>query len=141
MLYNQVANDRIKQVITSAGEEDFPEVLSETVPIETVLLSKFYDCPGSFVVSFNCIWPIFLLELPIGICRLVTIVCKVPVLMENLYSFAASPTKLLPSWFLFFNKELVRTVSFSEHEAFDHPVACKISALLPVRCPPFLSHI
>ncbi|KAG8648726.1 trafficking protein particle complex subunit 8 isoform X2 [Manihot esculenta] len=29
-----------------------------------------------------------------------------------------------PSWFEFFNKELVHTVSFSDHEAFDHPVAC-----------------
>lgn len=63
------------------------------------------------------------------------------VLMENSYSFAASPTKLLPSWFLFFNKELVHTVSFSEHEAFDHPVACKMSALLLVPLAPHFSRI
>ncbi|KAG6580753.1 Trafficking protein particle complex subunit 8, partial [Cucurbita argyrosperma subsp. sororia] len=31
---------------------------------------------------------------------------------------------ILPSWFQLFNKELIRNVSFSEHEAFDHPVAC-----------------
>ncbi|XP_022745163.1 trafficking protein particle complex subunit 8-like isoform X2 [Durio zibethinus] len=33
-------------------------------------------------------------------------------------------SEILPSWFQFFNKELVRTLSFSDHEAFDHPVAC-----------------
>ncbi|TYG48033.1 hypothetical protein ES288_D11G390700v1 [Gossypium darwinii] len=33
-------------------------------------------------------------------------------------------SEMLPSWFQFFNKELVRTLSFSDHEAFDHPVAC-----------------
>lgn len=57
-MYNQVANDRIKQVITSAGEEDFPELSSETVPMETVLSSKFYF-QRSFVVSFACTWKIF----------------------------------------------------------------------------------
>ncbi|XP_038903483.1 trafficking protein particle complex subunit 8 isoform X2 [Benincasa hispida] len=31
---------------------------------------------------------------------------------------------ILPSWFQLFNKELIRNISFSEHEAFDHPVAC-----------------
>ncbi|KAI5679651.1 hypothetical protein M9H77_00878 [Catharanthus roseus] len=73
----EVANERIRQVITRAGEKDFPDVSAETVPIETVL--------------------------------------------------STSTTKLLSSWFLFFNKELVRTVSFSEHEAFDHPVACLLA--------------
>ncbi|PKU73262.1 trafficking protein particle complex subunit 8 [Dendrobium catenatum] len=29
-----------------------------------------------------------------------------------------------PSWIQTFNKELRKSVSFSEHEAFDHPVAC-----------------
>ncbi|XP_039130030.1 trafficking protein particle complex subunit 8 isoform X3 [Dioscorea cayenensis subsp. rotundata] len=29
-----------------------------------------------------------------------------------------------PLWIRTFNKELLRTMSFSEHEAFDHPVAC-----------------
>lgn len=29
-----------------------------------------------------------------------------------------------PSWIQTFNKELRKTISFSEHEAFDHPVAC-----------------
>ncbi|XP_057438916.1 uncharacterized protein LOC130730816 isoform X2 [Lotus japonicus] len=32
-----------------------------------------------------------------------------------------------PSWFQFFNKELVRMASFSDHEAFDHPVACLLA--------------
>ncbi|GAY32901.1 hypothetical protein CUMW_004660 [Citrus unshiu] len=35
-----------------------------------------------------------------------------------------SESEILPSWFQLFNKELMYTVSFSEHEAFDHPVAC-----------------
>lgn len=38
--FNQVANERIRQVITRAGEKDFPDVSAETVPIETVLSSK-----------------------------------------------------------------------------------------------------
>ncbi|OMO68610.1 Tetratricopeptide-like helical [Corchorus olitorius] len=33
-------------------------------------------------------------------------------------------SEIIPTWFQFFNKELVRTLSFSDHEAFDHPVAC-----------------
>lgn len=39
---------------------------------------------------------------------------------------AGFESAILPSWFHLFNKELIRNVSFSEHEAFDHPVACKI---------------
>ncbi|PKI35308.1 hypothetical protein CRG98_044322 [Punica granatum] len=35
-----------------------------------------------------------------------------------------SESEVLPSWFKFFNKELIRTLSFSDHEAFDHPVVC-----------------
>ncbi|KAH1084391.1 hypothetical protein J1N35_024152 [Gossypium stocksii] len=42
--------------------------------------------------------------------------------VNNLLSRPES--EMLPSWFQFFNKELVRTLSFSDHEAFDHPVAC-----------------
>ncbi|XP_047330044.1 trafficking protein particle complex subunit 8 isoform X2 [Impatiens glandulifera] len=33
---------------------------------------------------------------------------------------------LMPAWFEFFNKELVQIVSFSDHEAFDYPVACLV---------------
>uniref|UniRef100_A0A5B6ZRC8 Putative trafficking protein particle complex subunit 8 n=1 Tax=Davidia involucrata TaxID=16924 RepID=A0A5B6ZRC8_DAVIN len=52
--------------------------------------------------------------------------------LSNLFSdlpqietvLTTSQSKILPSWFQFFNKELARTVSFSDHEAFDHPVAC-----------------
>ncbi|KAL3628138.1 hypothetical protein CASFOL_027184 [Castilleja foliolosa] len=40
---------------------------------------------------------------------------------------ATSEQEFVPSWFQDFNKELVDTVSFSEHEAFDHPVACLIA--------------
>lgn len=36
----------------------------------------------------------------------------------------SSGSEIQPSWFEFFNKELIQTVSFSDHEAFDHPVAC-----------------
>ncbi|XP_031498646.1 uncharacterized protein LOC116263167 isoform X2 [Nymphaea colorata] len=31
------------------------------------------------------------------------------------------------SWFQDFNREIVRTLSFSDHEAFDHPVACLLA--------------
>ncbi|XP_012074301.1 trafficking protein particle complex subunit 8 isoform X2 [Jatropha curcas] len=65
----EVAKERLKQVITQAGEIDNSELCSDPPPIGT----------GS---------------------------------------------EVLPSWFEFFNKELVRTVSFSDHEAFDHPVSC-----------------
>ncbi|KAL5974735.1 hypothetical protein ACLOJK_031406 [Asimina triloba] len=43
---------------------------------------------------------------------------------QQLENVAKAGTKFLPSWFHIFNKELLQTVSFSEHEAFDHPVAC-----------------
>ncbi|XP_020095709.1 trafficking protein particle complex subunit 8 isoform X1 [Ananas comosus] len=35
-----------------------------------------------------------------------------------------SESDLCPQWIQTFNKELIRTLSFSEHETFDHPVAC-----------------
>ncbi|XP_068308297.1 uncharacterized protein [Pyrus communis] len=41
-------------------------------------------------------------------------------------ALSISESEVLPSWFQFFNKELVHSVSFSDHEAFDHPVACLI---------------
>ncbi|KAK2968934.1 hypothetical protein RJ640_003621 [Escallonia rubra] len=68
-----VAKERLKQVITFAGENDVSDLYSDPPPIESVLTTSQSEC--------------------------------------------------LPSWFRYFNKELVRTVSFSEHEAFDHPVA------------------
>ncbi|GMP98560.1 hypothetical protein CsSME_00046396 [Camellia sinensis var. sinensis] len=70
----EVAKERVKEVITHAGEENFLNLCSDPPQIETVLTT--------------------------------------------------SQSELIPSWFPFFNKELVRTVSFSDHEAFDHPVAC-----------------
>ncbi|MQL72415.1 hypothetical protein Taro_004755 [Colocasia esculenta] len=36
----------------------------------------------------------------------------------------AHDTECLPSWLQTFNRELLHTLSFSGHEAFDHPVAC-----------------
>ncbi|KAL0555266.1 hypothetical protein IC582_009208 [Cucumis melo] len=44
-----------------------------------------------------------------------------PQIKDVINSFESA---ILPSWFHLFNKELIRNVSFSEHEAFDHPVAC-----------------
>jgi hypothetical protein len=49
-------------------------------------------------------------------------------------TFVGSEDRDTPSWFQFFNKELVRMASFSDHEAFDHPVACKIFGLVIVLC-------
>ncbi|XP_062112409.1 uncharacterized protein LOC133823584 isoform X2 [Humulus lupulus] len=70
----EVARERLKQVITQAGEKDLSELSS--------------DHP----------------------------------LINNEHSRSA--VENLPSWFQVFNKELVRSASFSDHEAFDHPVAC-----------------
>ncbi|KAI4369129.1 hypothetical protein MLD38_017613 [Melastoma candidum] len=46
---------------------------------------------------------------------------EVPVVDDLL---SKSPAEILPSWFKQVNRELIRTMSFGEHEAFDHPVAC-----------------
>ncbi|CAH9127748.1 unnamed protein product [Cuscuta epithymum] len=70
----EVAKERLKQVITHAGEGDLSDFCTDPPHIEAVLNS--------------------------------------------------SQLEFVPSWFQFFNRELVRSVSFSEHEAFDHPVAC-----------------
>lgn len=44
----------------------------------------------------------------------------------DVFPFSADPeSEIAPTWFQYYNKELIRTLSFSEHEAFDHPVACK----------------
>ncbi|XP_010549893.1 PREDICTED: trafficking protein particle complex subunit 8 isoform X2 [Tarenaya hassleriana] len=37
---------------------------------------------------------------------------------------AGPESEISPTWFQYYNKELIRTLSFSDHEAFDHPVAC-----------------
>lgn len=70
----EAAKERLKEVISDAGEKDLSDFYSDPPPIETVLSS--------------------------------------------------SQPEFLPSWFQIFNKELVRSVSFSDHEAFDHPVTC-----------------
>lgn len=70
----EVARKRLKQVITSAGEDEQSDLFSDPPSIESVLNTSKPEC--------------------------------------------------MPTWFQYFNKELVRTVSFSDHEAFDHPVAC-----------------
>ncbi|XP_050384005.1 uncharacterized protein LOC126800653 isoform X2 [Argentina anserina] len=72
----EVSKERIKQVITQAGEKNLSELCSELPQINN--------------------------------------------------SLSRPEPEALPSWFQFFNKELVHTVSFSDHEAFDHPVACLI---------------
>ncbi|CAM9004044.1 unnamed protein product [Rhodiola kirilowii] len=38
-----------------------------------------------------------------------------------------SESEIIPPWFETFNKELIQTPSFSDHEAFDHPVACLLA--------------
>ncbi|CAL5435885.1 unnamed protein product [Camellia sinensis] len=78
LLHSEVAKERVKEVITHAGEENFSNLCSDPPQIETVLTT--------------------------------------------------SQSELIPSWSPFFNKELVRTVSFSDHEAFDHPVASTTTA-------------
>ncbi|KAI4310617.1 hypothetical protein MLD38_035584 [Melastoma candidum] len=70
----QVAKERLKKIISQAGE-DYGSDLCSDVPEVNDLLSK-------------------------------------------------SPAEILPSWFKHVNEELIRTMSFGEHEAFDHPVAC-----------------
>ncbi|CAN1772471.1 Trafficking protein particle complex subunit 8 [Linum perenne] len=70
----EVAKERLKQVITRAGEKDNSELASD------------------------------------------------PPQVSNLLDSADS--EILPSWFEYLNKELIQTVSFSEHETFDHPVGC-----------------
>ncbi|KAK4396586.1 Trafficking protein particle complex subunit [Sesamum angolense] len=50
--------------------------------------------------------------------------CSDPPDIESL--IATSKQELVPSWFQNFNKELIDVVAFSEHEAFDHPVACLV---------------
>ncbi|KAJ3669964.1 hypothetical protein LUZ60_010288 [Juncus effusus] len=49
-----------------------------------------------------------------------------PPQLETLLS--KSESDILPAWIKTFNKELIRTLSFSDHETFDHPVACLLVA-------------
>ncbi|GAV63866.1 TRAPPC-Trs85 domain-containing protein [Cephalotus follicularis] len=51
--------------------------------------------------------------------------CLDPPQIDNV--LGSSESEILPSWFQYFDKELVRTLSFSDHEAFDHPVACLLA--------------
>ncbi|XP_075101206.1 uncharacterized protein LOC107825691 isoform X2 [Nicotiana tabacum] len=51
--------------------------------------------------------------------------CSEPLEIETVLN--SSQNEFLPSWFQYFNNELVHTVSFSEHEAFDHPVTCLLA--------------
>ncbi|KFK25856.1 hypothetical protein AALP_AA8G171200 [Arabis alpina] len=45
-----------------------------------------------------------------------------PPLISDILSNPES--EIAPTWFQYYNEELISTLSFSEHEAFDHPVAC-----------------
>ncbi|CAA0837822.1 Tetratricopeptide repeat (TPR)-like superfamily protein [Striga hermonthica] len=71
------AKERLKQVVTEAGDEDISDLCSHPPYIESLI--------------------------------------------------ASSEQEFVPSWFQNFNKELIDTASFSEHEAFDHPVACLLA--------------
>ncbi|KAG8376802.1 hypothetical protein BUALT_Bualt09G0101800 [Buddleja alternifolia] len=73
----EVAKERLKQVITHAGDKDITDLCSDAPEIESLI--------------------------------------------------ATSEQDFVPSWFPVFNKELIDAVSFSEHEAFDHPVACLVA--------------
>ncbi|KAI3471884.1 hypothetical protein Pfo_028572 [Paulownia fortunei] len=69
----EATKERLKQVITHAGNKDISELCSDPPDIESLI------------------------------------------------------ARVCASWFQNFNKELVDAVSFSEHEAFDHPVACLVA--------------
>ncbi|XP_051131915.1 uncharacterized protein LOC127251976 isoform X2 [Andrographis paniculata] len=73
----EATKERLKQVITLAGDGDVSELGSGPLDIESLI--------------------------------------------------ASTEQGFVPSWFQKFNKELVDAVSFSEHEAFDHPVACLVA--------------
>ncbi|KAL7096493.1 hypothetical protein ACP275_10G083100 [Erythranthe tilingii] len=73
----EAAKERLKQVITHAGDRDISKLSSDPPDIQSLI--------------------------------------------------ATSEQEFVPSWFQDFNKELVDAVSFSEHEAFDHPVACLVA--------------
>ncbi|KAL8527010.1 hypothetical protein ACS0TY_016031 [Phlomoides rotata] len=51
--------------------------------------------------------------------------CSHPAEIESV--IACSEQELVPPWFQDFNKELIDAVAFSEHESFDHPVACLLA--------------
>ncbi|WVZ60808.1 LOW QUALITY PROTEIN: hypothetical protein U9M48_010785, partial [Paspalum notatum var. saurae] len=70
----EVADERIKPVISEANEKALPDLLSDPPQLEDVL--------------------------------------------------GKPEAELCPVWIKKFNRELMRTLSFSEHETFDHPVAC-----------------
>ncbi|KOM39115.1 hypothetical protein LR48_Vigan03g249700 [Vigna angularis] len=72
------AKEQLKQVISEAGEKEFPDSNSDLPEI-------------------------------------------------NLELSSSSEYENTPSWFRFLNKELVRVASFSDHEAFDHPVICLLA--------------
>jgi len=70
----EVADERIKTVVSEANEKALPDLLSDPPQLEDVL--------------------------------------------------GKPEAELCPLWIKKFNRELMRTLSFSEHETFDHPVAC-----------------
>jgi len=72
----EVADQRIKPVVSEANEKALPDLLSDPPQLEDVL--------------------------------------------------GKPEAELCPLWIKKFNRELMRTLSFSEHETFDHPVACEI---------------
>ncbi|XP_062212632.1 uncharacterized protein LOC133913481 isoform X2 [Phragmites australis] len=70
----EVADKRIKPVVSEANEKALPDLLADPPQLEDVL--------------------------------------------------GKPEAELCPLWIKNFNRELMRTLSFSEHETFDHPVAC-----------------
>lgn len=70
----EVADERIKPVVSEANEKALPDLLSDPPQLEDVL--------------------------------------------------GKPEAELCPLWIKKFNRELMQTLSYSEHETFDHPVAC-----------------
>ncbi|KAL6638002.1 hypothetical protein ACP70R_025574 [Stipagrostis hirtigluma subsp. patula] len=70
----EVADERIKPVVSEANEKALPDLLADPPQLQDVLNKP--------------------------------------------------EAELCPLWIKKFNRELMRTLSFSEHETFDHPVAC-----------------
>jgi hypothetical protein len=69
--------------------------------------------------------------------RLIDVCCFGSIFhMNSMFAIISEPeAELCPSWIKRFNRELVRTLSFSEHETFDHPVACETGHCSLLRFP------
>ncbi|KAG6537578.1 hypothetical protein ZIOFF_002672 [Zingiber officinale] len=120
---DEVAEEHLKQVVLDANQNILPHLTSEPPELQNLLKSLEAIIYSWAIISSSD-------EKKTVLFRLNPIIapsfgCED---RSNLTScdFLSFPmgSDLCPSWIETFNKELIRTVSFSEHEAFDHPVAC-----------------